>query len=223
MSLEWTTGSQLGLDGKEGITYVGTINRRYKGSLFEVPVTLRRGERVAVKTFRAKKSVARIEKEASLQQTCSKAGISPKVYVIDREKKCIVMQMLSSLPVDTYREDALPEDLQYQICALMNRLDNVNVLHNDMNARNVMLDDSGRPYMIDFGLAKPIDKKVTKKFGDHPNIAVTLWGLVRGFRRNKIECPIMEACLKSKNPGEYFDRGESLFEVCGHRRKKRKR
>ena len=56
--LEWTTGSQLGLDGKEGITYVGTINRRYKGSLFEVPVTLRRGERVAVKAFRAKISVA---------------------------------------------------------------------------------------------------------------------------------------------------------------------
>ncbi|MDA7838817.1 protein kinase [bacterium] len=223
MSLEWTTGEQLGNDGKEGITYIGTLTRRFNGSLLDMPVQLRKGARVAVKTFRATKSVARIEKEAALQQTCALAGISPPVYGIDRDKKCIVMKMLASLPVQMYREQALPDDLQYQICALMHRLDEAKVMHNDMNAFNVMLDDTGRPFMIDFGLAKPITPKITKKFGAHPNIRVTLWGLVRGFRRNKVECPILNECVKAKDKSVYFEQGESLLTETGHRRKRRKR
>jgi tRNA A-37 threonylcarbamoyl transferase component Bud32 len=223
MSLEWTTGEQLGKDGKEGITYIGTLKRRFKGSVLDMPVQLRKGARVAVKTFRAKKSVARIEKESTLQQKCAKAGISPQVYGIDADKKCIVMQMLASLPVETYREQELPEDLQYQICALMHRLDDAKVLHNDMNAHNVMLDESGRPYMIDFGLAKPITGAVTKKFGDAPNIKVTLWGLVRGFKRSKVQCPIMEQCLKANDRSKFYEKGESYFATTGHRRKRRKR
>ena len=223
MALEWTTGEQLGKEGKEGITYIGTLKRRFKGNVFEMPIQLRKGTRVAVKTFRPKKSVARIEKEALLQQKCAKTGISPQVYGIDRQKKCIVMQMLSSLPVETYREQELPEDLQYQICALMHRLDECQVMHNDMNAHNVMLDESGRPFMIDFGLAKPITPAIVKKFGNEPNIKVTLWGLTRGFKRCKVACPIMEACIKSKDRSGFYEKGESAFVTTGHRRKRRKR
>ena len=86
MSLEWTTGEQLGKDGKEGITYIGTLKRRFKGSVLDMPVQLRKGARVAVKTFRAKKSVARIEMEATLQQKCAKAGIRPKCTALTATK-----------------------------------------------------------------------------------------------------------------------------------------
>lgn len=223
MPLEWTTGEQLGKDGKEGITYIGTVKRRFHGTFLDMSVQLRKGARVAVKTFRKTKSIARIEKEAALQQTCAQAGISPQVYSIDRDKKCIVMKMLTSLPVETYREQELPEDLQYKICALMHRLDEAGVMHNDMNAFNVMLDNTGRPFMIDFGLAKPITPKIIKSFGAHPNIRVTLWGLVRGFQRNKVKCSIMNECIRAKDKTFYFEKGESLLTETGHRRKRRKR
>ncbi len=73
--------------------------------------------------------------------------------------------------------------------------------------------------MIDFGFAKKIDTKITRKFGDHPNVKVTLWGLVRGFTRSKVECDILDACVKAKEKSTYFEQGEELLA----RPKKRKR
>ena len=91
----------------------------------------------------------------------------------------------------------------------MVRMDTAGVLHSDMNPRNVMLDNKGRPWMIDFGFGKKISNKVKKKHGDRPNITVTLWGLVRGFERSKVGCQIMRDCVD--NPLEYIEQGEQLL------------
>jgi len=212
---------QLGEDGKEGITLLGTVTERFSGECYDMPVRLGKGQQVAVKTFKQTKSIARIKKEASLQQLCALAEVSPVVYGVDTRNKHIIMEKMASLPVETYSE--LPDELQYQICALMHRMDNAKVMHADMNPRNVMLNEAGRPYMIDFGFAKKIDAKVTRKFGDHPNIKVTLWGLVLGFTRSKVHCGIMDACVKAKEKSAYFEKGEELLSETDHRRKKRKR
>lgn len=219
MSIQVELTEQLGKDGKEGITLLGTITQRYSGQCFNVPVRLRKGQQVAVKTFKKTKSIARIQKEAALQQLCAEAEVSPIVYGVDTTNKHIIMEKMASLPVETYSK--LPDELQYQICALMHRMDNANVMHADMNARNVMLNEAGRPYMIDFGFAKKIDAKITRKFGEHPNVKVTLWGLVRGFTRNQVKCDIMDACVKAKEKTAYFEKGEEL--LANGRRKKRKR
>jgi predicted Ser/Thr protein kinase len=221
MSIQIKLSEQLGEDGKEGITLLGTVTKRFSGECYDIPVRLKKGQQVAVKTFKQSKSIARIKKEASLQQLCAAAEVSPVVYGVDTENKHIIMEKMSSLPVEMYSK--LPDDLQYQICALMHRMDNAKVMHADMNARNVMLNNLGRPYMIDFGFAKKIDAKITRKFGEHPNVKVTLWGLVRGFTRNKVECDIMDACVKAKEKSIYFEKGEQLLSESGHRRKKRKR
>lgn len=223
MSIQIKTGSQLGEDGKEGITLLATVTQRFSGKCYDTSVSLRKGQQVAVKTFKKTKSTARIEKEASLQQLCAIAEVSPRVFEVDTQKKYIIMEKLASLPVETYAQGELPDELQYQICALMNRMDKANVMHADMNARNVMLNEAGRPFMIDFGFAKKIDKTITRKFGEHPNVKVTLWGLVRGFRRNKVECAIMDACVKAKEKSSFFEEGERLLSESQHRRKKRKR
>tara|TARA_B110000879_G_scaffold204430_1_gene283361 strand:+ start:1129 stop:1791 length:663 start_codon:yes stop_codon:yes gene_type:complete len=201
---------QLGLDGKEGKTYQATTSKRFKGEVFGLSTSIRKGTQVAVKTFKIKKSTARILKEAQHQQACALTGASPPVLGVSLDEKYIVMHQLVSLPVDTYREAVLPDDLQYMICALMVRMDNAGVLHSDMNPRNVMLDAKNRPWMIDFGFAKKIDAKVCKKHGNQPNITVTLWGLVRGFERNRVQCPLMRKCVD--NPEEYVQRGEELLE-----------
>ena len=221
MSIQIKLSEQLGEDGKEGITLLGTVTQRFSGKCYDIPVRLRKGQQVAVKTFKQTKSIARIKKEASLQQLCAAAEVSPVVYGVDTENKHIIMEKMASLPVEMYSK--LPATLQYQICALMHRMDNVKVMHADMNAHNVMLNEAGRPYMIDFGFAKKIDAKIIRKFGEHPNVKVTLWGLVRGFTRNKVECDIMDACVKAKEKSTYFEKGEELLSESGHRRKKRKR
>ena len=63
------------------------------------------------------KSPNKIQKEAALQQKCALAGVSPLVYDVDTEHKQIVMQMMASLPAETYKNSPLPEVLQYQLCA----------------------------------------------------------------------------------------------------------
>lgn len=217
MSIQINLSEQLGQDGKEGITLLGTVTKRFSGECYDIPVCLSKGQQVAVKTFKQTKSIARIQKEASLQQLCAAAEVSPVVYGVDTENKHIIMEKMASLPVEMYSK--LPDSLQYQICALMHRMDTAKVMHADMNARNVMLNEAGRPYMIDFGFAKKIDTKITRKFGDHPNVKVTLWGLVRGFTRSKVECDILDACVKAKEKSTYFEKGEELLA----RPKKRKR
>ncbi len=220
--LSFQRAEQLGNDGKEGVTYAGRVLKAFSDTVFDVPVKLRRGTGVAVKTFKPRKSGNRIEKEARLQQRCASKGVSPWVYSVDKVHKHIVMECMASTPVNTYKGKPLPDDLQYQICALMRRMDEISVLHNDMNAHNVMF-NKGRVYMIDFGLARDIKPKDLKKYGDSPNVKVTLWGLVRGFRRYGVETPILQECLTAKDKTPYFERGEQLLCRRVTRGRKRKR
>jgi len=181
-----------------------------------------KGETVAVKTFRPKKSSNRILAEAKLQQKCAAKFAAPAVLGVSVSEKYIVMPQLDSLPVDRYRDGAMPDHLQYAICGLMGLMDDAGVLHCDMNARNVMLDTYDRPWMIDFGLAKTITKKIKSKHGEHPNIAVTLWGLIRGFKRYKVECNIMRECQTSEDPAPYIEKGKRVLKAMRRAKRKRK-
>ena len=62
---------------------------------------------------------------------------------------------------------------------------------------------------------------MVKKYSGHPNVKVSLWGLVRGFKRYKVGVPILEECEASSDPSEFFKRGEELF--SSKKSKKRKR
>jgi len=224
---EWQTGCllrdavQLGLDGKEGKTFEATVSKKFRGDVLGMRVGASKGEPVAVKTFKPKKSSNRILAEARLQQTCAAKFAAPAVLGVSVSEKYIVMLQLDSLPVETYRDSEMPDILQYAICGLMGLMDDAGVLHCDMNARNVMLDTYGRPWMIDFGLAKTITKKVTAKHGAHPNVAVTLWGLVRGFKRYKVACPIMHECQTADDPAPFIEKGKRVLKAM--RRAKRTR
>ena len=211
---------QLGEDGKDGKTYLVTLKKAYSGEKYK----LKRNTRIAIKTFKPKKSIAKIKKEIEFQNKAAKAGVSIPVYDANMTEKYIAMPVLHSLPAKVYHK--LPEEIEYQLCALMVRLDNINVLHGDMNALNVMTDTNGRVYMIDFGFAKSITKTIRSKHGQQPNIAVSLWGLSRGFQRHKVQCPIINACLNAYKKGEdistYIEHGESyLNQQCKTKKRKR--
>lgn len=215
------SATQLGLDGKEGKTFAAKTKKRFSGKVLGLDVTAPARSAVAVKTFKPKKSVSRIHKEAELQQKCAAVGASPMVLGVSNTERYIVMKQMDSLPAETFKGQEMPENLQYGICGLMGLMDEAGVLHNDMNARNVMLDSSGRPWMIDFGLSKSITKAVTRKHGEHPNIKVTLWGLVRGFKRCGVECPIMQACIR--DPDDYIERGKEILTRAPKKRKRKRK
>jgi len=220
---ESSFAEQLGEDGKDAKTYLVTLSE----SFTDETGRLAAGMEVAVKTFKPTKSVNKIKKEVEYQTTCSKAQISPYVYGVNYETKYITMQRLQSLPAKDYHGLSMPEPIQYMICALMGRLDDVGILHGDMNALNVMLDSNGRPYMIDFGFAKKITTAVRKKHGPHPNITVSLWGLAKGFKHHRVAVPILQQCLQQCKSGHsiapYIEKGETLLASCTTKRKRKRK
>tara|TARA_B110000908_G_scaffold172730_1_gene242461 strand:- start:15037 stop:15720 length:684 start_codon:yes stop_codon:yes gene_type:complete len=211
---------QLGEDGKDGKTYLVTLKKVYSAKQYN----LKKNTKIAIKTFKPKKSVAKIKKEIEFQNKAAEAGVSIPVYDANMTEKYIAMPVLHSLPAKVYHQ--LPEEIEYQLCALMARLDDINVLHGDMNALNVMTDTNERVYMIDFGFAKTITKKIRSKHGKQPNVAVSLWGLSRGFQRHKVKCPIINACINAYKQGEdisaYIENGELyLNKQCKTKKRKR--
>ena len=160
---------QLGQDGAQGVV-----------SLVEFP----NGLRAAMKQFKKTKSEARIQAEADFQTRASEAGIAPEVMHVDLDKKRIFMEPMNARIVDVIQGQhaRFAEDLNN----IMKTLDDINILHNDGNALNLMLNQRDKLQIIDFGLAKEITPKVRKKWNGEPNIRVTLHMLRKGLRKYKI-------------------------------------
>lgn len=211
---------QLGDDGKEGQTFLAFAPSSFEGSVLDLELKVPKKTRVAVKTFKKSKSEKKIHQEAVHQQIAAAAGAAPPIFGINPAEKYIVMKCMDTIVAKEFINNPLPESLQYMICALMGRLDNAKIMQNDSNALNVMLDERGRPYMIDFGMAKKITPKIIKKRGNHPNINITLWGLVRGFKRYKIGVNIMDACVKSDDPQTFIEQGEIELKKFEKKRKR---
>ena len=223
-SFSWETlrteSHQLGEDGKEGQTFLAFTPSAFKGEVLNFELNLPKKSRVAVKTFKKTKSIKKIRKEAQYQQTAASLGAAPPIFGIHTQEKYIVMKCMDTLVAKEFKGQSMPGPLQYMICALMNRLDEAKVMQNDSNALNVMLDERGRPYMIDFGMAKQIPPAIVKKRKGHPNINITLWGLVRGFRHYKIDVDIMDACVKADDPASFIERGELELKTFEKKRKR---
>lgn len=160
---------QLGKDGAQGVVY-----------LVEFP----NGLRAAMKQFKKTKSSARIQAEADLQEKAADAGISPEVMHVDLENKRIFMEPMQTRVVDVLsRSTPRFED---DLCHIMKTLDNIGILHNDGNALNLMLDRDDQLKIIDFGLAKKIDAKLRKKWGEYPNKEVTMFMMRKELRKYNI-------------------------------------
>jgi tRNA A-37 threonylcarbamoyl transferase component Bud32 len=160
---------QLGQDGAQGVV-----------SLVEFP----NGLRAAMKQFKRTKSEARIQAEADFQSRAADAGIAPEVMHVDLENKRIFMEPMRTRVVDVLKHGA--EHFRKDLLHIMRTLDDIDILHNDGNALNLMLNDRDKLQIIDFGLSKEITPKVRKKWQGEPNIRVTLHMLRKGLRKYKI-------------------------------------
>ena len=137
----------------------------------------KRGRRdVITKTFRKNKNRDSIEQEIFFMKKAHRLGISPKIHEVNIEDKnpYIVMDELGKTLVDYINKTGkLSQQHQRQIISILETLDNNCIFHGDISPLNFMSgkgDDSRNLYIIDFGMAKKIDKAFIAQHGKHPNI-----------------------------------------------------
>jgi len=174
-------------NGKEGIVYTLLI----------------RGREYAVKQFKPKKSLNKLQIEANLQQKAAKIGISPKVRECNLEKKYIRMDKLdtSLYQIMKKRQGRLSIKRQKEIMNLANELDRIKVFHGDPNPANFMV-KGDKLYIIDYGFAQPIDEKLIKKYSTKtPNRKYMIWGFLLKCREcfgEGINYSYLRTCLPKK-------------------------
>lgn len=162
--------------GKEGCIHVIDIN----------------GTKCVLKQFKKTKSENRVRREADFQLAAWNAGVAPEPFAIDLRAKRIFMCGIESRLVDIAKQrnpPALTANEQLQIVLCMKKLDSIGILHNDGNCLNVMCqleNGSNRIYIIDYGMAKQIDKKVLRK-SNTPNLSYTLEMMKKSFRHHGIK------------------------------------
>ena len=196
-------GDQLGQDGKEGRVFQTRTKKRFRATVLNHPVSVPRGTLLAVKQFRKTKSPNRILREAVFQQRAAALGVAPIVMGVHTKEKYIAMEKCDARVVDVYAHQTLPADLQKMICALMQRLDDEKILHNDGNALNLLLLHN-RPVLIDYGFTKALKRGKS-------NINITMWMLVRSLVRYHIQVPLMQKCINGQDRELIIHGGEKLL------------
>ena len=101
------------------------------------------------------------------------------------------MELMNELLIDYMKRKGLKKlekEIQFQLVACMEILDNIGILHNDGNIRNIMLDNNNEIKIIDFGFSKLI-KKADKRIRSvkSPNGYLTLRMLKRSLKYNGFE------------------------------------
>ena len=134
----------------------------------------------ALKVFKRGKSAARITKELDYQTRASSYNLAPRVrstWRIDERHKCFAMERLDLTLLELLHEQhgVLTMKQRDRIIELITALgDRCDLVHNDDNiCRNIMLRRSdGELFLIDFGMAAAVTKKVLKSRGPAPNITL---------------------------------------------------
>ncbi len=154
---------QLGSPGKEGIVYLvmGQDEKLY-----------------AMKTFRKTKSGNTIEREAYFQFLAAQNGIAPKIIEYNPVEKYIVMERLDKTLVELLKEqkNVLTKSQQEKIIELYDSLDEIGIMVDDSNPRNIMIKND-RFYMIDYGFAKYTTDKSYQGY-KRPNFTILTIGLL---------------------------------------------
>jgi tRNA A-37 threonylcarbamoyl transferase component Bud32 len=166
--------SRIGNDGKDGLAYL---------------VKTADDKDYAMKTFKKTKSIDKIREEARLQGLAAEFGISPKIIDIDLIGKSIIMDKMDEHLYDIMKTQNgnLTVKQQKQIIEIFQKLDEAKVFQADSNILNYMIKNN-KIMIIDFGMAKPVDKKLIKKLGtDKPNMKFMNLGLI--IKLKELKCP----------------------------------
>ena len=172
--------AQSGKSGKQGTTFV---------------TKAKSGNEYALKMFKKNRSAARTRLEAELQQLAADQGVTPHVLGVNTKENYIIMEKMEETIVDVLKrrhspaatERSLTSAEERRIIEIAEGLDRAGVIQNDGNPLNLMVNKSGKLYVIDFGLAKKVTSTHKKKWGPEPNIGLALWDFRRNLRKYRVK------------------------------------
>lgn len=80
---------------------------------------------------------------------------SPSLYDCDLEESWILISRIEGRPLyDVVSDGSIGDDVMEKVGALIRRLHEEDISHGDLTTHNILIDDSGDLYLIDFGLAR---------------------------------------------------------------------
>ena len=158
---EFEVIKQLGKDGAQGVVYLVEFNN---------------GLRAAMKQFKKTKSSARIKVEAEFQEKAFDAGIAPEVMHVDLENKRIFMEPMQCRLVDVLKRTC--PQFEDDLAHIMQTLDDIDILHNDGNALNLMLDDEDQTEYLEADFNIECDKQYEATMYPAAFIALSIMLLV---------------------------------------------
>ena len=143
-----------------------------------------------------KVSFATFQQESKILSNLKHPGI-PDIadYFIDNERAYLIMEVIQGKNLDDYLESRklpLNEDEIYEItgklCEILRYLHTLNppVIFRDLKPSNIMMDDSGKLSLIDFGIARVFSEREGNRYPSPGNRRIcfsrTIWQQ-RGNRR----------------------------------------
>lgn len=104
--------------------------------------------------------------EPQLMNLAKRAGVpTPIIFLVDVVDSTIIMQYIKGKQLK-YVLDQVSEEKRRELCfkigELVARLHNHGIVHGDLTTSNMILDDAGRIFLIDFGLGDKTDELEAK-------------------------------------------------------------
>jgi len=149
---------------------IGLIGRGGMGEVYEVEQQHPR-RRVALKLLRAglrtPESVRRFELEARVLGRLQHPGIAciheaGTRHIAGADQPYFVMELVRGRPIDDHIA-ASPADpratleLFVKVCAAVEHAHKMGVVHRDLKPSNILVDETGQPKVVDFGVARLVD------------------------------------------------------------------
>ena len=117
--------------------------------------------------------------EATYQNVAWQHGLAPRVYGYDNKRRVITMAPLVKTLASLFVGDQgkFSKEMQLKYLELVHRLDKIGIVHGDLVPENVMLDEFGNMFLIDFERARQITETERQRTGSHPNLlsCLDLW------------------------------------------------
>lgn len=190
---------QLGREGREGRTFLVMNHKSHEQFAMKL---FKNYEEYKANDKKSYKKPIDIKKEAELLTKASKKGISPKVIEYDEYGRYIVMEKLNTNLFECFVQQGyeLTENQQKSIVELFKKLDKCKIFHKDPNPPNFMR-KNGEWYIIDFGFATPITKKIIQEYSDKPNLHYMTLGLYTKLRQINKKCKLayFKEIIKQEN------------------------
>ena len=120
------------------------------------------------KTYRIKEIDDRIRRErivleANMLVNAKKAVKTPHVFDVDLEKKSLLIGFIEGDKIkDLFLRGGRIRGVSKEIGESVARLHSVDIVHGDLTTSNMILDEEGEIYFIDFGLAAKSEKTEDK-------------------------------------------------------------